>query len=505
MKYISVCSGIEAATVAWLPLGWEAVAFAEIEPFPNAVLEHHYPDVPNLGDITKVDWRKYAGMVDLVVGGTPCQSFSVAGKREGLDGASGLVREYFRLLQEVRPRWFVWENVPGALSSNGGKDFAFILRQWEQCGYHVAWRVLDAQFFGVPQRRRRVFAVGHLGGWQYPAAVLFESESLRGNPAPGRKAGKENSRGIESCAYTAGSFAGYKRGVGTLKANGGDLGGGSETLIAKCMTSSNQRLDWETETLVLNDQGGKRMDVSEGIAGTLRSQSKGHEPIVFEPGVMSRDGGHVYEGTAPTLRAEPGDNQPAVFCIAGNTIDRQVQNGGNGAGFQSGISYTLNTIDRHAVCAFAQNQRNEIRDLGNAAGALQAEPGMKQQTYVCAPVAPTIGASGPPYSRPGNERVETEASVFRETADCLTAAYGTKWNGNASAENGSLFAMNSLVRRLTPLECERLQGFPDGYTDIEYKGKPAPDGARCKALGNSMAVPCMRWIGERIQMMESYK
>lgn len=501
MRYISICSGIEAATVAWRPLGWEAVAFAEIEPFPNAVLAHHYPGIPNLGDITKVDWRKYAGAVDLVVGGTPCQSFSVAGKREGLDGASGLVREYFRLLEEVRPRWFVWENVPGSLSSGRGNDFAFILRQWEKCGYHVAWRVLDAQFFGVPQRRRRVFAVGHLGGWQYPAAVLFESESLRGNPAPGRKAGKENSGSIEDSIGKAVA----KPLLTKDRHNAGD-----ETLIAKCLTSSNQRLDWETETLVLNDQGGKRIDISEGVAGTLRSQSKGHEPIVFEPGIMSRDGGHVYEGTAPTLRAEPGDNHPcvipintqvalrhnklgertglgigekgdpaytlqanhehAVFCIAGNTIDRQIQNGGNGAGFQQEISYTLNTIDRHAV--------------------------------MCAPVAPTIGASGPPYSRPGNERVETEALVFRKTADCLTAAYGTKWNGNASAENGSLFAMNSLVRRLTPTECERLQGFPDGYTDIEFKGKPAPDGARYKALGNSMAVPCMRWIGERIQMME---
>lgn len=514
MKYISVFSGIEAATVAWRPLGWEAIAFSEIEPFPCQVLKHHYPDVPNLGDISKVDWRQFLGTVDLVVGGSPCQSFSVAGSRTGLDGASGLVREYFRLLSECKPRWFLWENVPGVVSSNGGLDWIFILREWHKLGYNVSFRVLDAQYAGVPQRRRRIFAVGYLGDWRPPAKVLFESYSLQRHPAPGRKAGKENSRGIESCAYTAGSFAGYKRGVGTLKANGGDLGGSSETLIAKCLTSSNQRLDWETETLVLNDQGGRRIDISKSVAGTLRSQSKGHEPIVFEPGIMSRDGGHVYEGTAPTLRAKPGDNQPAVFCIAGNTIDRQIQNGGNGAGFQPEISYTLNTIDRHAV--------------------------------MCAPVAPTIGASGPPYSRPGNERVETEAlvvessvtppittkwaregwtaydetaplmfkirqgcerveteaSVFRETADCLTAAYGTKWNGNASAENGSLFAMNSLVRRITPLECERLQGFPDGYTDIEFKGKPAPDGARYKALGNSMAVPCMAWIGKRIQAVE---
>lgn len=455
MRYISICSGIEAATVAWRPLGWEAVALAEIEPFPNAVLAHHYPRIPNLGDITKVDWRKYAGAVDLVVGGTPCQSFSVAGKREGLDGASGLVREYFRLLEEVRPRWFVWENVPGSLSSGRGNDFAFILRQWEKCGYHVAWRVLDAQFFGVPQRRRRVFAVGHLGGWQYPAAVLFESESLRGNPAPRRKAGKENSRGIAEGIGKAGRRTVSGKDVfPTLQANcGSKLWLGNQEAF-----SGDYFIKEETETLVLNDQ----------------------------------------EGTAPTLRAESGDNQPAVFCIAGNTIGRQIQNGGNGAGFQQEISYTLNTIDRHAV--------------------------------MCAPVALTIGASGPPYSRLGNERVETEALVvepsvtppittkwaregwtaydetaplvFRETADCLTAAYGTKWNGNASAENGYLFAMNRLVRRITPLECERLQGFPDGYTDIEFKGKPAPDGARYKALGNSMAVPCMRWIGERIQIVE---
>lgn len=495
MRYISICSGIEAATAAWRPLGWEAVAFAEIEPFPNAVLAHHYPGIPNLGDITKVDWRKYAGAVDLVVGGTPCQSFSVAGKREGLDGASGLVREYFRLLEEVRPRWFVWENVPGSLSSGRGNDFAFILRQWEKCGYHVAWRVLDAQFFGVPQRRRRVFAVGHLGGWQYPAAVLFESESLRGNPAPGRKARQENSGSVaDSIRKTV-----AKPLLTKDRHNAGD-----ETLIAKYLTSSNQRLDWETETLVLNDQGGKRIDISENVVGALRSQSKGHEPIIVHG---SQD--PIISKKAHCLGCNRG-KENVVFCIAGNTIDRQVQNGGNGAGFQPEISYTLNTIDRHAIAeCYALGNEQNVSTLEEPLGPLMKDSpsggGRPLPAVMCAPVAPTIGASGPSYSRPGNERVETEALVFRETADCLTAAYGTKWNGNASAENGSLFAMNSLVRRLTPTECERLQGFPDGYTDIEFKGKPAPDGARYKALGNSMAVPCMRWIGERIQKVEELK
>lgn len=308
LRYISVCSGIEAASVAWHPLGWEPVAFAEIDAFPSAVLAHHYPDVPNLGDISKVDWRPYCGTVDLVVGGTPCQSFSIAGRREGLDGASGLVFEYFRLLEEVRPRWFVWENVPGSLSSNKGADFQSILREWDKRGYHVAWRVLDAQFFGVPQRRRRIFAVGHLGNWRYPAKVLFEPESLRGHT---KKSGKKRKESAAS----------------------------AESGVAKCLSTSNQRLDYETETFVVGT-------LAASGAGTSRPAGQGNE---------------------------------LDFCVP---------------------------------------------------------TGMR-------------------------------------------------------------------VRRLTPRECERLQGFPDDWTDIPWRGKEhAPDGPRYKALGNSMCVNVMRWTGERIQSVE---
>lgn len=162
MRYVSVFSGVEAATLAWHQLGWEPVAFSEIDPFPSAVLAERFPDVPNLGDITKVDWSEI-GPVDLVVGGSPCQSFSVAGKREGLAGASGLMFEYIRCVREIRPRWFVWENVPGSLSSEGGAAFGQLLAEMDDLGYGLAWRVLDAQFFGVAQRRRRVFLVGSLG------------------------------------------------------------------------------------------------------------------------------------------------------------------------------------------------------------------------------------------------------------------------------------------------------------------------------------------------------
>ena len=285
MRYISVCSGIEAASVAWQPLGWEAVAFSEIDAFPNAVLAYRFPDVPNLGDISKVDWRKYYGAVELVVGGTPCQSFSVAGKREGMDGASGLVNEYFRLLSEVRPKLFLWENVPGVFSSGEWQDFPQLLREWAKLGYHVAWRVLDAQFFGVPQRRRRVFALGCLGNWQYPAKVLFESHSLCRHPAPRRKAREADSGAVE-------------RGSGKA---GGELAGYVSSKWAK-------------------GTGGPAGDECYNLV------------TAFEPGAMSRIGGYVYDDIAPTLRAEPGDNLPAVCPIAFKV--RQGKEGGEGISWQ---------------------------------------------------------------------------------------------------------------------------------------------------------------------------
>ena len=180
MKYVSLFSGIEAATVAWEPLGWEPACFAEFDEFPSAVLAERYPEVPNIGDVTKMNWKKYRNKVDLVVGGSPCQSFSIAGKREGLQGESGLMFEYIRAVREIRPRWFLWENVPGALSSENGEAFRQLLSEMDKLGYGLAWRILDAQFFGVAQRRRRLFLVGHLGACP-PIGVLIEPESMRGD------------------------------------------------------------------------------------------------------------------------------------------------------------------------------------------------------------------------------------------------------------------------------------------------------------------------------------
>lgn len=411
MRYASIFSGVEAATLAWEPLGWEPVAFSEIEPFPCAVLAERWPDVPNLGDITKVDWKnEIHGAVDLVVGGSPCQSFSVAGKREGLKGASGLMFEYIRCVQELRPRWFLWENVPGALTSENGEAFGQLLSEMDELGYSLAWRVLDAQFFGVAQRRRRLFLVGHLGA-ESPAEVLFEPESMRG----GYPSSREKREALAAAS-------------GRCVAQGGDAG---------CLNPA--------------DPQSKRIYTPESCAPTLSS------------------------GTTEGMNI-----QPSVFSIAGNIIGRRPENGGNGGGFQEQgggeepliqdeIGGTPSTVDNQSPACMADTQKNTGADDE---------------------IAGTIGAHAskdPPVVAFKNHRG--------------AASGGGTDESEPIAESG----IDSAVRRLTPLECERLQGFPDNHTRIPWKGKPAeecPDSLRYRAIGNSMAVPVMRWLGERIEEVD---
>jgi len=369
LRYGSVCSGVEAATVAWHPLGWEPQWFSEIEKFPSAVLAHHYPNTPNLGDMTAFkEWPN--DPIDLLVGGTPCQSFSVAGLRKGLDDPRGnLMLTYLAIAAQYQPKWLVWENVTGVLSSQRGRDFGTFLGALGQLGYGFAYRVLDAQYFGVAQRRRRVFVVGHLGDWKRAAAVLFERESLSGHPAPSREAGQK-------AAPTVTQGAPFSR-TGNERVE-------AEAYVpdgpAKFLTSGvGQRYDFETENF----------------------------PIAFGAQNSARQGDSVSEHVAPTLDKS---KTPAVatHSVAGTMLSRNTSGGFS------------NSID-HAAAGYM---------------AMQA----------------------------------------------------------------------SAVRRLTPTECERLQGFPDNYTQIPYRNKTAescPDGPRYKAMGNSMAVPVMRWIGERINMVNS--
>jgi len=352
MNYLSLFSGIEAASVAWEPLGWRPVAFAEIEPFPCAVLAHHYPDVPNLGDVTQqiTDEQVAAlGHIDVVVGGSPCQNLSIAGNRKGLAGASsGLFHEQVRIFDAARKhcgaRWLVWENVPGAFSSNRGTDFACVVgalagcelsvpaKGWRREGVAlgdkglVEWAVLDAQFFGLAQRRKRVFAVLDTGNWSDRPPILLERDSLRGN-CPARSQSRQSA---------AGSVAAGIVGAGCRQA---------VPAVAMCLNAGGMgRQDAESETFIV--------------------------------------------------------------CKKSNTK----ANGSNVS--TDGAAYTLDTSSNQAIAQ----------------------------------------ATG--------------------------------------------------VRRLTPRECERLQGFPDDYTAIAWRGRPAeqcPDGPRYRALGNSMAVPVMRWIGQQIE------
>jgi DNA (cytosine-5)-methyltransferase 1 len=422
LSYIDVCSGISAPTMAWKPLGWKALCFADIAPFPCAVLAHHYPDVPLRSDFTEIRGDEY-GPVDLLVGGTPCQSFSVAGLRGGMADERGqLALEFLRLADCSRTRWVVWENVPGVLSSNGGRDFGAFLGGLVELGYGFAYRVLDAQHFGVPQRRRRVFVVGHLGDWRRAAAVLFERHSLSGDTPPRREKG----------------------------------------------------------------QGS-----TEGVAGSLGSRgNKSHTEL-------DGHGAYIPEivGQAMSAKWSKGSSGPA-----GDECHNLIAHSLRAEGFDASEDGTGRGTPLVPV-AFAQNSRDEVREIGgNIAGSLAAEPDMKQQTYI-AFTARAGGHSGshanagvmPAVAIPG--ACDVSPTLCREPG----GPGSQDWQIHAAAIQGSA------VRRLTPRECERLQGFPDDFTLVPYRGKPAADGPRYKALGNSMAVPVVRWIGERIAAVEAIK
>lgn len=252
MIFGSVCSGIEAASVAWAPLGWRAAFFSEIEAFPCSVLKERHAGVPNHGDMTKFqEWPDHA--IDLLVGGTPCQSFSVAGLRAGLaDPRGSLMLTYLAIAAKYRPRWLVWENVPGVLSSNDGRDFGSLLGGLGELGYGFAYRVLDAQFcrasglpFAVPQRRRRVFVVGYIGDWRRAAAVLFDGASLRGDPAPRRQAGQRIAPTISARTKGGG-------GLGTdFDLDGGLIQTASTGDVSHCLNAGGMgRIDYETETMI---------------------------------------------------------------------------------------------------------------------------------------------------------------------------------------------------------------------------------------------------------------
>lgn len=830
VKYVSIFSGIEAATVAWQPLGWEPLAFSEIDPFPSTVLQHHYPDIPNLGDITKIDWNPYKGQADLVVGGSPCfpagtliltsehlkpieeikvgdmvlthrnrwrrvtatgskiadtivlrgngvsslectpnhpfyartrvhresgygyeykqewipatdmvgrqwlnmnaateplpvpalpdgvsltepflrligtwlslgqssslpafrfdsqsinrwvmkqfggkekhipswvyglsenlrisllegyfqrmdsvryaqpcsgmqllvgmkilaagagyrssilyeenpsihstgtyrikfntspidpddfdddgywgrvnektvgrsnvlvynleveddhsyvaagiavhncQSFSVAGKREGLAGASGLMYEYIRAVRELRPRWFVWENVPGAFTSERGEAYRQLLSEMDALGYGLAWRVLDAQFFGVAQRRERVFLVGSLGTMRC-AEVLFERESLSWNHQSSRQKRQALTEEAQERVGEADHDSGCLNPGETQSRRVYPASGVYPTLSTREKSGQNQESvftqfgDDVAGTLtsrydsspcvdrganVVVDERDKvflcqtaqtgsngKLVKQDDVMNTLdRTNSTAVAALDFNPTDARLRYANDDVNQTLTARARTGGNQvplvqvqPLVFNPNAGITEK-----GGGFALSEDVTPTLKT-DHNPAVAFASNQRDEVREL-EVAGALAAQPGIKQQTYICradgqanamtsVDMAPTLTSHAkkdPPLIYPAEDSIGEDALIQRDMSATLST-HNTQTLITGGREKRSL-----TVRRLTPRECERLQGFPDDYTDIPYRNKEhAPDGPRYKALGNSMAVPVMRWIGERIRMVE---
>ena len=656
----SLFDGIGGFPLAAIHNGIIPVWASEIEAFPIQVTKLRFPQMQHTGDITKLN-GKTLPLVDVICGGSPCQDLSVAGQRRGLAGErSGLFMEQVRMGQEmrnadeirglpdhlVRPRYLVWENVPGAFSSAQGEDFRAVIEEivrikdsachvprpdtgrWEPAGatilgdrFSLAWRVLDAQYWGVAQRRRRIFLVADFGGHTAPQ-ILFEQDRLFGDSSESQSAGqgtagtasqgtdhtggtcltpwdvqsrrifsedtvwpalyggeggghgyiqkKEqenaeqvlclNDQGGERMDITEGFTATLRAGMSghpplvaeqtavsgvvtkgngdcfltpdvhtSLTGGGGQAGQGYPCVLTAgfCGNASAEAggIGYQSERsptlktgtapsiLCLNDQGESEMHLSEAVTGTLQEQEHGYQPLVLASG---QGGAEIGTGICPTITeaaGTSGNNQPILFenhgidsrytgphavaptmsarygtggnnvplisddpqsyCIAGNIIDREVQNGGNGLGCQPDISYTLTGMDRHAV--FSRQRSDEL--VENEVVSTQSARQHKDATdLVCQP--DIFGQS--------------QYGAYAEGCTTLRASGGDHGGGseNLVAMSGENPAERRLIRRLTPLECERLQGFPDGWTDMPG----ASDSARYKALGNSVAIPCVDFV-----------
>jgi len=594
----SLFDGIGGFPLAGVRQGFTPVWASEIEPFPIEVTKIRFPEMLHVGDITKLKGSELTP-VEVVCGGSPCQDLSVAGKRAGLQGErSGLFMEQIRVIKELRehdartkrtddpvrlrPRYMVWENVPGAFSSADGEDFRAVLEEtcriadgtisvprppggvWKSAGavlgdqFSLAWRVYDAQYWSVPQRRKRIYLVADFGGHTAPQ-ILFKQDSLFRDSAPGEEARQGTASCAEACAGDSGrspvcieadsspiAFACNQRDEvrdlhdvsGAIQAQPGMK---QQTFIAAAFSAGQGEraggIGYQEEcaptlkapesgsnpsVLCLNDQGGSIMNVSHNITGTLRAQMDGHPPLVLgsqqggaeicinlcptitsaagtsgnnQPVLFENHGiDSRYTGpheVAPTMSARYGTGgnnvplisqmnvisedecgespHPETYCIAGNIIDRQDHNGGNGMGFQPDISYTLNTADRH--CVFSQQRSDEY--VRNDVVSTQSARQYKDSTdLIC-----DLDVAG------------MDCRNGTENGD-LSGTLQSKTDGGYSLNNVHPVRIGKLIRRLTPLECERLQGFPDYWTNIPG----ASDSARYKALGNSVAIPCVEHV-----------
>lgn len=566
MRYLSLFSGIEAASCAWRPLGWECAAVAEIEPFPCAVLKARFPNTPNLGDVTAITRERVEalGHVDVVVFGFPCQDLSVAGKRKGLKNAdgtstrSGLFFPAARIAEWSKARWTVVENVPGLFSQNGGRDFAAVVGElagaeigvpgggWRNAGVAlgpkglVEWAVLDARFFGVAQRRRRVFIVRDAGNWADRPPLLLERESLCGHSPPRREAREETptiptDRTETSCCISGCGRSGeLKRGMCNTHyqrwRKNGDAGVGK---IRKINATAEERFWHRVEktdgcwnwTGPLNEKGygiladeGKHTvrahrfafellvgPIPEGLHLDHKCKNKRCvRPDHLEPVTLQENTRRYWAGDTPT--------------VAPSLAARTRGDGGLGTDAECDGALIAHSLRADGFDASEDGTGRgtplvpQVFGGNNTGGPID--------------VAPACNAHGGPNGRCDFESEAFVATAYRTAGNCgpfeqgdKTAALNTATDPNQNiiafqpriARNGrgemgdtaATIQRGWQVRRLTVRECERLMGLPDDYTLIEYNGKPACDGPRYRAIGNSMAVPVMRWIGERIQLVDA--
>ena len=564
MRYGSVCSGVEAATLAWEPLGWMPAFFAEVEPFPCAVLMQKFGatkpkcvlvpdeadsekerkqrelwktqidkfpdggDIPNLGDFTKINKDDYDGEIDLLVGGFPCQAFSVAGLRKGFDDPRGnLALKFAELAFGTRARWILGENVPGLLSHDKGKSFAALLsalcgwevkipvlrkkkngnivRGWKNSGivtpadggYGLAWRTLDAQFVrvdgyprAVPQRRRRLFLVGYLGRWERAAAVLFDEESLRGNTPPERKAGAGIARSVTA---STGGVSGKEQQHTFVKENGQPLNalcvahgqGNAEVLNEKSPT-----LNCNHEAPIVCRESGPGFWQQDKVSGAVKAN--GAEPTTVVCLNNRPQEFKAEEQIHYPLRATDY-KQPPVICYENHPNDSRIKELSDGVSTQ--------------ITARAGTGGGNVNLVLHAAGFLPGQGHKAGSVGYEVGLAPTLRSGCDSYGVLKSYGI-AENIINRKVkngGNGTGVKEGIQYTLNTVSPHG--VAYKSVVRRMMPIEAERLMGFPDNHTRIAWNGKPeeeCPDSHRYKACGNAFTVNCARWIGMRIQMVEDF-
>jgi DNA (cytosine-5)-methyltransferase 1 len=576
MKYLSVCSGIEAASVAWEPLGWEPLAFSEIEPFPRAVLQHHYPNTPLHGDFTELKDQPWIMDADLLCGGTPCQAFSVAGLRQSLADDRGNLTLQFVLLADAidhlrstagrEPAWILWENVPGVLSTNDNAFGAFLgglvgrtapipepEGGWTGAGVVdgptrcAAWRVLDAQHFGLAQRRKRVFVLarGGAGRWAVADALLPIIESSRWHPAPGRGTGERVAATIGCRAGGGGDLNPETSGGGnliahTLRGEGFD---GGLTVMAHGQANAEIVSDG-SPSLTCNHEAPIVFNTAQDVRFWRRVEKT--DTCWLWKGAVKDTGYGVFWYNQRVERAHRVSWEmhhgpiPEGKCVL-HTCDVRIcvnpdhlwlgdysDNNADMADKGRGV-IPLSYGEKHGKAKLSDAQVDEIRASAESGVVLAKRYGVSKSTISSVRLGHTRGngtsamcvrmregreggGKGPLVSEDQSLTLATgndHVLCTHEVVGSLCAESGPNTHGSRGVSGTQTMLQGYIqptaqmqVRRLTPVECERLQGFPDGYTAIPWRGKPAdqcPDGPRYKALGNSWAVPCARYIGERIK------